>query len=154
MEIAIGTRLTFAKPNNSSLLHEELLEIFPAWRGTLVDLPEPVGGQGYVDPLLRLETVGNRIVLDVPEGADVQAVTAVVNAHNSAGLSSNQKVDERRIQARAAYKQLTALRGMTPDQAEAWVEANVTTLTTAKTTMKLIARMLVILARAGDLEDG
>ena len=60
----------------------------------------------------------------------------------------------RRQAARAAYTQLTALRGMTPDQAETWVQANVTDLTSAKDAMKLIARMLVILARAGDLEDG
>ena len=84
----------------------------------------------------------------VTEAQQAQAL-AIVSAHDPTDTD-----ELRRQAARAAYKQLAALRGMTPDQAEAWVEANVTTLATAKSAMKLLARVIVILARAGDLEDG
>jgi len=62
-------------------------------------------------------------------------------------------IELRRLQATTAYKQLTALRNMTPDQAEAWVQTNVTDLASAKSVMKIFARLLVILARTGDLGD-
>jgi len=106
-------------------------------------------------PLVGVSTIGeddefDRIDFgpDVTEAQRAQAA-AIVAAHDPTDTEAL-----RRQQARTAYKKLTALRGMTPDQAEAWVEANVTTLATAKSTMKLLARVIVILARAGDLEDG
>lgn len=46
-----------------------------------------------------------------------------------------------------AYPQLVALKNMTPAQVQAWVEANVTTLATAKGAIKTLAVAVGFLAR-------
>ena len=54
--------------------------------------------------------------------------------------------EEQEAETRAAYG-FTALADMTPTQAEAWVEAQVTDLTSAKLVLKVLARAIVSLAQ-------
>lgn len=49
--------------------------------------------------------------------------------------------------AAKAYTKLTALRGMTPAQVGAWVDANVTNLATAQDAIKTLAIAVSVLAR-------
>jgi len=42
---------------------------------------------------------------------------------------------------------IQALRGRTPAQVDAWVESNVTTLAEARTVLKILARIVALLAR-------
>lgn len=71
--------ITRAYPRGSarlSLLHEQLLRRFPAWRGTL-------GRDGlYHDPLLRVETTATQLRLTVPDDADDAEIQAVLDAHD------------------------------------------------------------------------
>jgi hypothetical protein len=55
--------------------------------------------------------------------------------------------DELDIIAAKNYAKLTALKNMTPDQIVTWVQANVTTLATAKDAIQTLAIGLSILAR-------
>ena len=56
-----------------------------------------------------------------------------------------ERVQSRREQARAAFGGVPELRSATGDQAEAWVEANVTTLASAKRAIAILARAVVAL---------
>ena len=56
-------------------LHEELLGVFPTWRGT----PQPDGT--FADPLLGVESTDQEIILTVPDTTQDAAVQAVITAH-------------------------------------------------------------------------
>ena len=55
--------------------------------------------------------------------------------------------EELDARAAAAYPKLVALRGMTHDEVQAWVDANVTNIATAKDAIKTLAVAVSILAR-------
>ena len=129
------SRQLFVKPNNLNALHEAILAARP-------DLAE----------VLRVEGRGDEIWVTAPD-ADDAAMATMVAAHNPALLTPAQQVEQRREQAKQAYRTLAALRGMTPEQAQAWVVANVTTVATARTVMGQMAYALVALVRYLDIED-
>lgn len=136
-------------PVTANRLHEELLAAFPTWRGTL----RPDGSGIYEQPLLTVESdADGQLRLYVPDDADEGAIAAVIAAHDPSRLSLPQLRRLRRLQARAAFQQLQALRGMTPDQAEAWGR-NFTTIAQARDKVGLLARALALIVRAGDIED-
>ncbi len=95
---------------------------------------------------------GNFLRIDWPGGIATPEQFAlaqqVVAAHDPTDT-----IALRQEQARAAYKLLVALRDMTPDEAAAWVDANVVDFASAKSVMRIFARLLCILVRAGDLDD-
>ena len=129
------TRRHFNLPNNLNALHEAILSARP-------DLAE----------VLRVEGLGDDIWITAPD-ADDAAMAAMVAAHNPALLTPAQQVVQRREQAKQAYKTLSAIRGMTPEQAQAWVVANVTTVATARAVMGQMAYALIALVRYLDIED-
>jgi hypothetical protein len=53
--------------------------------------------------------------------------------------------ETRRVNAQAEAKLATELRSLTPAQAVAYIESNVTTLATAKTVLKIMVRLLIAL---------
>lgn len=78
--------------------------------------------------------------------ADVIAFRAAIaqTATSQAQIDSQLAVD---VIAARAYVKLTALRGMTPAQIQAWVQANVTTLAAAQDAITTLAIAVSILAR-------
>ena len=67
LTVALGTK----KVNQ---LHDELLAAFPAWKGTATS-------EGFIDPLLRVESTATEMRLQFPDSADPAAVQAVIDAH-------------------------------------------------------------------------
>jgi len=56
------------------------------------------------------------------------------------------------MDASASYAALTQLKGLNPEQAAQWVEDNVRDLASAKATLKILARAVVALARAVEVD--
>lgn len=56
-----------------------------------------------------------------------------------------EQIEAELTEARAQLALTGALRTATPQQAVAWIDANVTDLASAKTALKLMARMLIVL---------
>ena len=69
-------RLHFAKPNNLSRLHDELLAAIP----TLRPIPN---ARGENEPVMAVEGRGDDIWLTVPDDADEAAIAAIVQAHDA-----------------------------------------------------------------------
>jgi len=59
--------------------------------------------------------------------------------------ASELAAETRRVNAQAEAKLATELRSLTPAQAVAYIESNVTTLATAKTVLKIMVRLLIAL---------
>ena len=72
----------------------------------------------------------------------IAAVEAVIAAHDSTLPALPTDED-----AAKSYAKLTALRGMTPAQVGAWVDANVTNLAQAQDAIKTLAIAVSVLAR-------
>lgn len=74
--------LTFNRPNDLSLLHDELIAAIPGLE------PQPVPGEFSPDgspvlaPVMTVEGLGNDISVGVPDNVDEPAVAAVVAAHD------------------------------------------------------------------------
>lgn len=77
-------RLSFTKPNNLSLLHDQLLEAIPDLR----PIPNAQGrisdftGGVELEPVMVVEGLGDEVWLTVPDTADENAIAAVVAAHD------------------------------------------------------------------------
>ena len=89
-------KLYFQKPNNLSLLHDELLAAIPA----LNAVPSPAGardpftGELLNEPVMIVEGLSGStpdcwVQITVPEGADEQSIQTVVEAHDHANLQPN-----------------------------------------------------------------
>jgi len=72
-------RLHFAKPNNLSRLHNELLTAIPTLAQTRLNAE---GRREALPENVLLEGMGNDIWLTVPDTADEAAIAAVVQAHS------------------------------------------------------------------------
>jgi hypothetical protein len=105
-----------------------------------------ISGCSYSDPELRVHFFAPVIQ------ENVDSIQAVIAAHNPAGLTPVQELEGLIAPSKA---QLTAngsqLRRITPDQAEQWITNNVTDLTSAKTALIRIARVLVYLLQHAEL---
>lgn len=77
-------RLSFTKPNNLSLLHDQLLAALPALRpvpnaqGRISDFT----GKVELEPIMAVEGLGDEVWLTVPDTANESAIAAVVAAHD------------------------------------------------------------------------
>ncbi len=68
-------QLHFNRPNNLSLLHDELLEAMPSLRSdSTLGL--------HQEPIMRVEGLDNELWLTVPDEADEAAIQAIVQAHD------------------------------------------------------------------------
>lgn len=91
---------------NVNQLHDELLNQFPAWRGT--QLPDGT----FTNPLLGVESTDEEIQLTLPDNADETAVQAVTNAHTP---KARKDVKALRKSARKKLKDV----GLTQDEVDA-----------------------------------
>jgi len=89
-----------------------------------------------------------RVPLDL-SAAQIQAIQGILEVHDPTVLTPAQELVEQRRQKteEALADYLTnALKGMTPNEAAQYVEDNVTNLASAKTAVKVMARIIVALA--------
>jgi hypothetical protein len=61
--------------------------------------------------------------------------------------------DEKWMDADKTDYQSSPFKGLTPTQAEAWIDANVTDLASAKVALKKVARAILYLVRRSDLNN-
>jgi len=73
--------LQYSKPNNLSLLHDELLTAIP----TLAPIRD---AEGIGTPVMRVEGRDNDIWLIVPDDVDEVVVAAVIAAHDESAITN------------------------------------------------------------------
>jgi hypothetical protein len=75
--------LTLTGRYNATALMDELLDAFPAWRGTPVppDHPRARAG-GCVNPHLSVQWQDDTVWLEFPDDAEIGVVRAVIAAHD------------------------------------------------------------------------
>jgi hypothetical protein len=96
---------------------------------------DPTRWQAYLE---WLAVEGNRpLPLAPPPPPSQEELDARAEETTRRGIINELRVD-------AA---ISALRNRTPAQVDAWIDANVTTLAEARTVLKILARILAILAR-------
>ena len=85
----------FTRPNNLSLLHDELLAAIPELR------PVPVPGETLPDgtiataPVMTVEGLGDDIWLGVPDDVDEALIAAVIAGHDGAATQVDQSADRK-----------------------------------------------------------
>lgn len=88
---------------------------------------------------------GAYILSQLAEIEDTQTYILEAHQDNGAWVLDGFTADEDRDLGREAIKDLPGWATWTDEEAEAWVESNVTNLATAKTAIKALARMAVFL---------
>ena len=81
-------RLDFARPNNLSALHDELMEAIPTLRPSK-------DKDGNLTPTIQVEGLGDDVWLTVPDTADEAAISAVVQAHDPTIAQPDPSADRR-----------------------------------------------------------
>jgi len=116
-------------------------------------LAEDLAAAGLPLPIwLRRTVTPFTFYAEFPDGTDPAALLAVLNAHD-AGLPSTEQAIARQAAvidngAEDEARAIPDFVGWTPAEAQAWVQANVTDLPTAKTALtKLVAMVAAINAR-------
>jgi len=79
-------RLHFNRPNNLSLLHDEILQAIPALRPT-VNVSEEL------EPTIQVEGLEDDVWLSVPDDADEAAIAFVVQTHDPTILRPDPRAD-------------------------------------------------------------
>jgi aspartate-semialdehyde dehydrogenase len=126
------------KAINLSLLREQLIAVAPSCTGA-----------AWSQSLQSL-----RVYFDaVPDAATLAAVDAVIAAHDATGLSAAQQAAAQQTQSRQdarAQLAVNEIATITPAQADAWIDTNVTSLATAREALKRLAHAVIALARLAD----
>ena len=135
---------------DEELLYKEILAAFPAWRTKFVD--------GHVVEDYGIRYDDWRLQLDVPDNADETTLNQIIIAHDP---NSTLEIDWVTIKAaRLEFLTLPEWASFTPQEAsdavndrvlegwnkqevDDWIDANVTTLASAKTALKMIGSELV-----------
>ena len=130
---------------------DELLAAFPEW----------IVGEGEERQcLLFLEGNDQGVRMTVPDDANEEGISIVVTAHNPDELSIAEIINKEIADSYTGFRTIPnwatwtpqeaedfvhgdILNGMTKAEVEAWVDANVTTLATAKNALELIGGELI-----------
>ena len=96
--------ITLTGRYKSNGLMDELLDRFPEWRGDLAppELGFPPGCR--INPKLGVQSKGDTVWLTVPEDADLDAIHAVVAAHDPDAETKGQRGARERREAIARVK--------------------------------------------------
>jgi len=81
--------LQYSKPNNLSLLHDELLTAIP----TLAPIRD---AEGIGTPVMRVEGRDNEIWLTVPDDADEAEIAAIIASHDGSTVTNDEVSRARR----------------------------------------------------------
>ena len=88
-------KLTFNKPHNLSLLHDELLAAIPALNPRLAPGRTMLGGSPVRVPVITVEGLDDNIWLGVPDEVDDAAIAAVIAAHDGSAAQLDPSADRR-----------------------------------------------------------
>lgn len=111
-------QLTYVGSYHLGKLHQELLAIFPDWRGVLgVDgryhEPKLIVGGDVPDPDSNIAT---NLILDVPDNADQSAIEQILAAHDPTPPQPPTYITQLRIAHNKVVMQRQALSQMERDQ--------------------------------------
>lgn len=87
--------LRFNKPNNLSLLHDELIAAIPALSPQPIPGETSPDGQELMGPVMTVEGLGDDIWLGVPDEMDEAAIAAVIAAHDGTLSQRDPSADRR-----------------------------------------------------------
>ena len=144
-------QITYDGTFNQSLLMDELLAAFPGWL---------IGEGEERQCLLYLDGNDQGVRLTVPDDAIEEEINVVVTAHNPDELSIAEVINKEITDSYTGFRNIPnwapwtpreaedfvhsdILNGMTKAEVEVWIDANVTTLATARNALKLIGGELI-----------
>ncbi|MCH8894100.1 MAG: hypothetical protein J4N75_07195 [Chloroflexi bacterium] len=87
--------LKFNKPNNLSLLHDELMSAIPELRPRLTPNLPSINGQPATAPVMTVEGLDDDIWLGVPDDVDEAEIATVIAAHDGAATQVDQSADRK-----------------------------------------------------------
>jgi hypothetical protein len=126
-----------------ALLMDQILAIYP----------ELITGVGEDQvSLLRVEGADDgsfvRITLFDDDGVNESAIAAIIDAHDSSETSTSERISAVYTNAKTNIESVPGWATWTGAEAAAWIDASVTDLTTAKTALIAMARVIVELRNA------